>query len=91
MKSDIPHEILEYLCNTITQITDSDTCSDLLYDLCSPQEIEHLAQRLWAAKLLMGGMTYKEVAKVMRISSATICKVAKNVKYGKGYRNILRD
>ena len=48
-----------------------------------------MAQRITAAKLLMQGDTYEAVIKKTDISSATLSRVSKAIKYGKGYKKIL--
>lgn len=44
-----------------------------------------MAQRVTAARLLMSGMTYSQVMELTEISSATLSRVSKCVKYGNGY------
>ena len=66
--------------------TDSaEKAQSLLADLCSKREIEQMAQRLRAAKLLFDGLTYNEVIEATGISSATLSRVSRCVQYGKGY------
>ena len=62
----------------------------LFDDLCTYKEIDSMAQRLDAAKLLLDGATYEEIIKQTDISSATLSRVSRCVKYGKGYKNILK-
>ncbi len=70
--------------------TESD-CRDFFADLCTYKEIEQMAQRVVSAKLLIEGNTYEEVISKTDISSATLSRVSKCVKYGKGYKKILND
>jgi TrpR-related protein YerC/YecD len=49
-----------------------------------------MAQRVKAAKLLMEGKTYEEIIRLTDISSATLSRVSKCVKYGKGYKKLLK-
>lgn len=60
-----------------------------LQDLCTLKEIEYMAQRVESAKLLMDNMTYQEVFKRVNISSATLSRVSKCVKYNTGYTSVL--
>ena len=64
-------------------------CSEFLEDLCTIKEIEQMTQRYAAAKLLSEGKTYEEVIDKTEISSATLSRVSKCIKYGKGYKNII--
>lgn len=62
----------------------------LLDDLCTDKEVDKMAQRLRAAKLLSEGMTYNEVIEKTDISSATLSRVSRCVHYGKGYSSLFR-
>lgn len=63
----------------------------LFNDLCTPNEIEAMAQRLQSAKLLMQGETYEKIIEKTEISSATLSRVNKCVKYSNGYKTLLKD
>ncbi|MBE6809897.1 MAG: TrpR-related protein YerC/YecD [Ruminococcaceae bacterium] len=65
-------------------------CDDLLNDLCTAKEIEQMAQRVRAAKLLLSGKTYSQVMEECVISSATLSRVSRAVQYGKGYKKFLK-
>ena len=62
----------------------------LFDDLCTVKEIENMAERLHAAKLLMEGNTYNQVMAQADISSATLSRVSRCVQYGRGYSRLLR-
>lgn len=63
----------------------------LLDDLCTDKEVDKMAQRLRAAKLLSEGMTYNEVIEKTDISSATLSRVSRCVHYGKGYSSLFKN
>ena len=65
-------------------------CQDFFDDLCTNKEVEQMAQRVCAAKLLMDGKTYNQVIEETDISSATLSRVSRCVQYGKGYSEILK-
>ncbi len=65
-------------------------CDELLYDLCTTKEIEQMAQRVRAAKLLLSGKTYSQVMEECVISSATLSRVSRAVQYGKGYKKFIK-
>lgn len=77
--------------NTILKIKTEEDCKEFFQDLCTYKELENMAQRLISAKLLLKGKTYEEIIKETDISSATLSRVSKCVKYGKGYNKILKD
>lgn len=66
-------------------------CESFFADLCTYKEVEQMTQRIIAAKLLLNGDTYEEVIKKTEISSATLSRVSKCVKYGEGYKTVLKD
>lgn len=47
----------------------------LMQDLLTAGEIKHLAKRLRIAKLLLNGLTQREIAREVRCSTATVIKV----------------
>ena len=61
-----------------------------LEDLCTISEITAMAARLTAAKMLSDGQTYEQVIAQTNISSATLSRVSKCVKYGNGYALVLK-
>ena len=61
-----------------------------LEDLCTMKELESMCQRLKAAKMLLEGKTYNEIVEETEISSATLARVSKCIRYGDGgYKSIL--
>ena len=83
-------EHIDHLCRLIVSIRDEDVCRALLEDLCTAKELENMAERCWAAKLLMEGCTYNQVMERADISSATLSRVSRCVQYGKGYSALLK-
>ncbi len=61
----------------------------LLDDLCTRKEVENMAERLYAAQLLLAGNTYTQVMSQVNISSATLSRVSQCVQYGDGYSKLL--
>ena len=59
-------------------------------DLCTVKEISDMAQRLEAAKLLLGGSTYDQIVKKVEISTATFSRIIRCIQYGAGgYRDVI--
>ena len=81
---------LQEFYKLILSLKTVEDCDLLFEDLCTYKEVEQMAQRVIAAKLLMQGKTYEEVIKETDISSATLSRVSKCVKYGKGYNKLLK-
>lgn len=83
-------ELISELFELITSINNADDCRDLFEDMCTKKEIEQMAQRIHAAKLLLQGKTYQQVTELCDISSATLSRVSRCVQYGSGYEKFLK-
>lgn len=77
-------EMIEDLYNLIASIDSKEDCKKLFEDLCTYKEIEHLAQRLYAAKLLIENNTYTQVISKTEISSTTLSRVSRCIQHGSG-------
>lgn len=82
--------MLSELFELIASIENAEDCRLLFDDLCTVNEIEQMAQRVRAAKLLIDGKTYNQVIEETDISSATLSRVSRCVRHGKGYSKFLR-
>lgn len=91
MNSDNNNLFISQLYKTIAGITDEEECRLFFNDLCTNKEIEQMAQRWQAAKLLRQGMTYNQVIEQTDISSATLSRVSRALQYGEGYRRVFGD
>ena len=78
------------LYQVIADLTTAEECAILFEDLCTNKEVEKMAERLYAAKLLLEGKTYNQVIAETDISSATLSRVSRCVQYGKGYSKFLK-
>ena len=83
-------EKMENLFRLMVSIDNMDDCKALLGDLCTMKELENMAERLHAAKLLLAGNTYNQIMSQAEISSATLSRVSRCVQYGKGYSQLLK-
>lgn len=84
-------EKIAELYRIITGLKSEEECRMLFEDLCTNKELEKMAERICAAKLLMDGKTYNQVMAEANISSATLSRVSKCVQYGKGYSSVLKE
>lgn len=84
------HQKTDALFELIASITDPDDCKALFHDLCTAKEIENMAERVYAAKLLLEGKTYNQIMELADISSATLSRVSRCVQYGEGYSKLLK-
>lgn len=80
----------EALFRLLAETTDPGDIAALLEDMCTPKEVENMAERLFTARLLLEGCTYNQVMSQADISSATLSRVSRCVQQGKGYSKLLK-
>ena len=78
------------LYHLIAKVDDPEQIAALFDDLCTRKEVANMAERIYAAKLLMDGDTYNQVMAQANISSATLSRVSRCVQFGKGYSQLLK-
>ena len=83
------NQIINELYSLIASLKTAEDCELLLGDLCTVKEIEQMSQRI-AAKLLIEGKTYQQVTDSVDISSATLSRVSRCVRYSNGYNKFLK-
>lgn len=84
-------ERIDDLFELLVSLDNVEDCRALFSDLCTIKEVENMAERLWAAKLLIEGNTYNQVMARADISSATLSRVSRCVQYGNGYTKLLKN
>jgi len=80
----------EELYRLLAETSNPRDIAALFDDLCTRKEVDNMAERLFAAKLLLEGNTYNQVMARADISSATLSRVSRCVQYGKGYSRLLK-
>ena len=85
------NEKIAALYRIVAGLKSTEECALLFEDLCTKKEVEKMAERLYAAKLLMEGKTYNQVIAETDISSATLSRISRCVQYGQGYTNVLKE
>ena len=83
-------EKIRQLYRLIADMKTEEDCRALFSDLCTEKEIEKMAERVYAARLLLEGKTYNQVMAESNISSATLSWVSRSVQYGRGYSRFLK-
>ena len=74
------------LAQAILSIESEEECFELLEDICTIKEVDDMANRFQIALLLYEGKTFIDVENQTGASSATISRVNRCLKHGKGYR-----
>jgi TrpR-related protein YerC/YecD len=84
--------LIDDLANALAAIRDAAEARALLADLCTPAEVEALAERWQVARLLdEGAMTYREIHEATGVSTTTVVRVARFLRQERfgGYRALL--
>lgn len=83
-------DLLEYLCQGILTLQTPEECKKFLEDLCTASELQEMSRRLLAAKMLRNNRIYTDIATQTGLSTATISRVNRCLKYGAdGYTTVL--
>lgn len=80
------------LYRAILSLKTPEECRAFFEDLCTPQELKAMAQRIKVAQLLKSGENYKTITSSTGASTATISRVNKTMTYqtAGGYDTVLR-
>ena len=90
MASKIKDENVDYLFAAIRSLKTDEECYNVFEDLCTVSEIKEMSKRLLAARLLSENCIYSDIAKTTGLSTATISRVNRCLKYGNdGYQTVL--
>ena len=83
--------MLEYLVHGFLTLQNEQECLQFLSDLCTESELLEMSRRMQAAKMLKSGMIYTEIAERTGLSTATISRVNRYLKYNEnsGYEIVL--
>ncbi|MGN0525912.1 MAG: YerC/YecD family TrpR-related protein [Acutalibacteraceae bacterium] len=83
-------ESIDRLFKTILNLETLDECYSYFEDICTIKELQDMAQRLDTAVLLDKGLNYQQISNDVGVSTATIGRVSKCLKYGSGgYRRAI--
>ena len=86
MSSKIRDEKVDYLFKARLTLESVEDCYAFFEDLCTISEIQEMSRRIHAAKLLQANHVYSDIASQTGLSTATISRVNKCLKYGnEGY------
>ena len=76
--------------NLFNAILALENIDELFEDLCTIAEIKEMAKRFKAARMLADGAKYTEISETTGLSTATISRVNRCLKYGSdGYAKLL--
>ena len=90
MKNKIRDEHLDYLLRGILTLETIEECYSFFEDLCTVSELQEMSRRMHAARMLKNNYIYSEIAEQTGLSTATISRVNRCLKYGSdGYLTAL--
>ena len=90
MANSIKDEKMDYLFRGILTLSGVEECYQFFGDLCTIPELQDMSRRLYAAKMLRAGSVYSDIASETGLSTATISRVNRCLKYGNdGYLKVL--
>ncbi len=72
------------LYGAILRLKTAEECEAFFSDLCTPGELESLADRWEVARLLDRGVPYRDIYDQTGVSTATVTRVARALKHGEG-------
>lgn len=82
---------MESLLKAILSLKNVSEADKFFRDLCTLGEIKELSERWKIARLLDEGLTYREIADKARVSTTTVSRVARWLRYGSnGYKLALK-
>lgn len=88
--SKFQNEEMDLLFEAILTLESKEECYRFFEDICTINEMQSIAQRLYIAKLLHEDKTYLEIEELTKASTATISRINKCLKYGAdGYQTVL--
>lgn len=75
-------ERIDYLFRAILTLENIEDCYAFFEDLCTVAELQEMSRRLLAAKLLREDCVYTDIAAQTGLSTATISRVSRCLRYG---------
>lgn len=80
----------KFLTKAFLKLNNEQEVANFLRDLLTIKEIEEFSNRLEMAKLLKQGMSYKTIAKKLRVSTTTVTRTAHWLFHGcGGYEKVI--
>lgn len=90
MPSKLKDEKLDCLFRGILTLETVEDCYSFFEDLCTVSELQEMSRRMQAARMLRNNCVYTDIATRTGLSTATISRVNRCLKYGNdGYNKVL--
>ena len=72
------------LCEAILTLRTTEECRAFFRDLCTPAELQAMADRWAVVQMLQRGLSYREIQRLTGVSVTTIGRVARYLAAGDG-------
>ena len=90
MADSLKDEKLDFLFQAILTLETVEDCYRFFEDLCTMSELQEMSRRMLAARMLRANAVYADIATQTGLSTATISRVNRCLKYGNdGYNKVL--
>jgi len=84
-------QLKDYLFEAILTLETVEDCYNFFDDICTIKELDEMAKRMCGAKMLDENKVYTEITEKTGLSTATISRINRCLKYGSnGYTETLR-
>jgi TrpR family trp operon transcriptional repressor len=81
---------IKELAAIMVSIKDASIGEAFLHNILTPAELDEISKRLQIVKLLLKGVSQRDVAKKLGVSMGTVSRGSRELKYGEnGFRKIL--
>lgn len=78
----IRDENIDFLFECILKLENVEECYAFFGDLCTVAELKEMSKRMRAARMLRENAVYSTIVKETGLSSATVSRVNRSLKYG---------
>jgi TrpR-related protein YerC/YecD len=85
------HQAIHQLMHAISLLENPEEALAFFTDLCTPAELEAMADRWEVIPLLRQGTPYRTIHEQTRVSVTTITRVARCLSFGSGGYNLIAD
>ena len=82
MNEKLKSPLNDYLFKAILSLRTVEECYDFFEGLCTISEIQEMSKRLNVAQMLMKNVVYTDIVEQSGLSTATISRVNRCLKYG---------
>ena len=83
-------KVFDVFLKTVSGLHTKDSVSEFFKEFLTPTEQIMLAKRLAIAFLLEKGYDYREISRILRVSTTTVSRVSVSYKYGSSFQKVVK-